>query len=172
MVFATKLVKRTACAMRAPAAWPGQRARHRLRLWLLSSPSPWQQAPQSAHASQHFRKVKCRFRDRRITFARPSTDFVAGAVLSQGQGKISLQAQLSRKVKYRFNGRRSTFARSSADSVAGTALSQGQVKISWQAQLFARQFHKVKYRFRVRRSTFARSSTDLVAGAVQISRKA
>ena len=32
--------------------------------------------------SQHFRKVKCKIRGRHSTFARSSTDFVAGAALS------------------------------------------------------------------------------------------
>ena len=49
---------------------------------------------------QHFRKVKCKIRGRRITFARSSTYF---------------------------RGRRSTFARSSTDFVAGAALLKGQL---------------------------------------------
>ena len=80
--------------------------------------------------AQHFRKVKHRFRARRNTFARSSTDFVAGAALSQGQVEVSWQAQ--------------------------HFLSQGQVYSSWQAQ----HFRKVQYRFRGRRSTFARSGAD------------
>ena len=75
---------------------------------------------------------------------------MAGASLSQGQVKISWQAQHFRKVKYIFRGRRSTFARSSAKFVAGASLSQGQVQHSWQAQ----HFRKVKYRFRGRHSIF------------------
>ena len=51
--------------------------------------------------AQHFRKVKYRFRGRRGTFARSSTDFVAGAALSQGQVQIVWQARHFRKVKYR-----------------------------------------------------------------------
>ena len=66
--------------------------------------------------AQCFRKVKDRFRGRRSTFARSGTDFVAGAVLSQGQAQIS---RYFRKVRYRFRGRRSTFARLGTDFVAG-----------------------------------------------------
>ena len=73
---------------------------------------------------------------RRSTFARSSTDFVAGAALSQGQAKISWQAQHFRKAKHRFRGRRSTLTRSSTEFVAGAALSQGQVQHSWQAHHF------------------------------------
>ena len=73
---------------------------------------------------QHFREVRNRFRGRGITFARSSTEFVAGAALSQGQVQNSWQAHHFRKVKYRFRGRRSTFARSSTDFVAGAALLQ------------------------------------------------
>ena len=95
--------------------------------------------------------MRCRFRGRRGTFARPSFPKVG----------IAWQAQHFRKVKWRFRGRRSTFARSSTDFVAGAALSQSQVKISWQAQ----HFRKVKHRFRGMRITFARSSAEFVAGA-------
>ena len=63
-------------------------------------------------------------RGRRSTFARSSTDFVAGAALSQGQAQISWQVQHVHKVKYRIRGRCSTFARSSAKFVAGAALLQ------------------------------------------------
>ena len=42
------------------------------------------QVQNSWHA-QHFRKVKCEKRGRRSTFARSSTDFVAGAALLHGQ---------------------------------------------------------------------------------------
>ena len=43
--------------------------------------------------AQHFRMVEYRFRGRRSTFATSGTDFVAGAILSQGQVQISWQAQ-------------------------------------------------------------------------------
>ena len=92
------------------------------------------------------RKVKCRIRGRRRTFARSSTDFMAGAAFSQVEVQISWQAQHFQvevqispqtlhfcKVKYRICGRRNTFARSSTYFVVG--------------------------------STFARSSADFVAGA-------
>ena len=49
-----------------------------------------------------FPKVRYRFRDRRSTFARAGTDFVASAALSQGQVRISWQAQHFRKVRHRF----------------------------------------------------------------------
>ena len=49
-------------------------------------------------AGEHFRKVKCRFCDRRSTFARSSTDFVAGAALSKGQVRTSWQAQRFQKI--------------------------------------------------------------------------
>ena len=76
-------------------------------------------------------------------------DFVAGAVLSQGQVQISWQGQHVRRVKYIFRGRCNIFTGSSTDFVAGAAFLQGQVQISWQAQ----QFRKVRCRFR-RRNTF------------------
>ena len=85
----------------------------------------------------------CRFRGRGSIFARSGTDFVAGASLSQGQVHNSWQVQY----------------RSSAKFVANASLSQGQVQISWQAQ----HFREVKHRFRGRRSTFARSA--FAAGA-------
>ena len=53
-------------------------------------------------------------RDRRSTFARSRTDFVAGAAL-EGQVQLSWQGHHFRKVKHRLRGRRSTFARSSTD---------------------------------------------------------
>ena len=43
---------------------------------------------QISRQAQHFRKVKCRFRCRRSTFARSSADFVAGAAILQGQVQI------------------------------------------------------------------------------------
>ena len=117
----------------------------------------WQGGVQISWQVHHFRKVKCRFRDRRSIFfllarthrkshwhgrgrgsifARSGTDFVAGASLSQGQVQNSWQVQHFRKVKCKMCGRRITFARSSTDFVAGAALSRGQVQISWQAQHF------------------------------------
>ena len=150
--------------------WQG-RARRRMQI-------SWQ--------GPHFREVRNIFRGRRSTFARSSTDFMAGAALSQGQAQISWKAQhfhkvmyiflagaaLSqgqakiswhvqhfRKVKHRFRGRHSTFTRSCTYFVAGAALSQGRVQNSWQAE----NFRNVKQRFRGTRSTFARST--FAAGA-------
>ena len=82
---------------------------------------------QISRQGQRFREVRNRFRGKGITFARSSTELVAGAAISQGQVQNSWQAHHFRKVKYRFRGRRSTFARSSTDFVAGAALSQGQL---------------------------------------------
>ena len=77
-------------------------------------------------ATRRLCKARCRFRGRRCNFARSSTDFVAGAALSQGQVFLRLELR----------GRRCTFARRGANFVAGATLSQGQVQISWQAQHF------------------------------------
>ena len=150
-----------------------KRARKYVRACGGSIESCKKHGPVRELVAQHFRKVKHRFRGRRSTFARSSTDFlgrrstfrmscadfVAGAALSQGQVQNSWHAHHFRKVKCRIRGRCCTFARSSVKFVAGTSLSQGQVQISWQAQ----HFRKVKYRFRGRRSTFARST--FAAGA-------
>ena len=46
---------------------------------------PVQGQVQISRQAQHCRKDKYRFRGRRSNFARTSTDFVAGAALSQGQ---------------------------------------------------------------------------------------
>ena len=50
------------------------------------APNSWQAQGQVqiSWQAQHFRKVKCRFQGGRSTFARSSTDFVAGAAL-QGE---------------------------------------------------------------------------------------
>ena len=83
--------------------------------WQAQHFVPVQGRVQISWQAQHVRNVKYRFRGRRGTFARSSTDFVAGAALSQGQVQISWRAQRFRKANYRFRGRRSTFARSGAD---------------------------------------------------------
>ena len=115
--------------------------------------------------AQQFRKVRCRFRGRRSTFARSGI-------------QISHQARHFRKVAYRFRGRRSTFARSGRYLVAGAVLSQGQVQISWQAQHFrkaryryreisweAQRFRELLYRLCGRRDFFARYGTYFATGA-------
>ena len=78
------------------------------------------------------RKVRYRFRTRRGTLARSSTDFVAGAILSEGQVQLSQQAQHFSKVRYRFAAS-AAFARCDPDFAARAALSQ-EVPISQQAQ--------------------------------------
>ena len=79
--------------------------------------------------AQNFRKVKHKFRASSSSFAGLGAVFVAGAVLSQGQGQAQhfrkvryrfwWQAQRFRKAGCRFRGRRDTFARSCTDFVAG-----------------------------------------------------
>ena len=44
---------------------------------------------QISRQAQHVRKVRYRFRGRRRTFAKSGTDFVARAILSEGQVQIS-----------------------------------------------------------------------------------
>ena len=116
----------------------------------------------------HFRKVKCRFRDRHGFFLLLARTHRKSHWHGRARRRmqVSWQGQHFRKVRNRFRGRgitfarsSSTFARSSAKFVAGASLSQGQVQISWQAQ----HFREVKYRFRGRRSTVARST--FAAGA-------
>ena len=121
-------------------------------------------------------------RGRRDTFARSSTDFAAGAALSQGWVQFSWQARYTRQVKDRFRGRRSTFARLGTDSVAGAILSQGQAQILWQAQFFViegaiplSKSSKIKHTSSIpsalfqlqlenRKRTFSRLGKDFVAG--------
>ena len=86
------------------------------------------------------RKVRYRFRSRRSTLARSGTDFVAGAILLEGQVQISQQAQHFCKVRDRFAAG-AAFARCDPDFAAGAALSQ-EVPISRQAQ----HFRKVRCR--------------------------
>ena len=64
------------------------------------------------------------FRGRGSIFARPGTDFVAGAEFSQCQVHISWQGQHFRRVKNIFRGR--------------AAISQGEVQISLRCSDFAR----------------------------------
>ena len=66
-----------------------------------------------------------RFRGRRDTFPRPSTDVLPGAplrpgqaLLAQGPVQISWQARLCSEVKYRRPGRRNTSARSGSGFLA------------------------------------------------------
>ena len=55
---------------------------------------------QISRQAQHFRKLACRFRGRRNTLASSSTDFVAGAALSQARVQTPRQAQHFRKLKW------------------------------------------------------------------------
>ena len=96
---------------------------------------------------------KPRFSGRRSTFARSSTDFVAGSAASQGQvqslGRLSTSQQVQsldkgnifRKVKYRLRG-----SLVKCRFVAGAAFSQGQTQVSGQGQ----HFRKCRYRWRCR----------------------
>ena len=81
---------------------------------------------QISRQAQRFRKVRYRFRGRRRTFARSGADFVAGAILSEGQTDFAADAALLQG-----EGQIRTFARCGPDFAAGAALSQ-EVPISRQ----------------------------------------
>ena len=81
--------------------------------------------------AQHFGKVGCRFRDRCITFARSSADFLTGAAFSYfWHGRIANPIGTDAQGgACRFRGRGSIL-RSGTDFVEGASLSQGQVQNS------------------------------------------
>ena len=79
----------------------------------------WQGRVQISWWVYHFRKVKCRFRDRHGIY------FWHGCIANP----IGMDAQGG---AYRFRGRGSIFARSGIDFMAGASFSQGQVQNSWQ----------------------------------------
>ena len=104
-------------------------------------------------------QVRYRFRGRRSAFARRGADFAAGAALSQGQVRISWQAQYFRKVS-QISQQAQHFCKVRDRFAADAGLSQGAVHISRQAQHFRK-----RCQFRSRRSTFARYGAEFDAGA-------
>ena len=117
----------------------------------------------------HFRKVKCRFRDRRGIFLLLARTHRKSHWHGRARRRmqISWQGQLFREVRNRFRGRGVIVAGSSTYFVAGAAFPHGHTHISWQGHVHiswqVQHFRKVKCRIRGRRSTFARST--FAAGA-------
>ena len=68
-------------------------------------------------------------------FRRLSTDFAAGALLSQGSAHIARQPQSTALSQADFAAG-ATLLQGRPDFVAGEPLPQGQAQISWQAQQF------------------------------------